>query len=105
MARKNYGETASGKPITNELIGELRSLVSANPLNEWFRGQLISALSQSGRRHEALQAYQDLRFTLNEELGLEPGPDLQRLHQEVLSVGYFPPRGPRAFHELRAASS
>lgn len=88
-----------------ELVGELRSLVSAHPLNEWFRGQLISALSRSGRRHEALQAYQDLRLTLTEELGLEPGPDLQRLHQEVLSVGYFPTREPRAFHELRAAGS
>lgn len=70
-----------------ELIGEMRSLVAVHPLNEWFHGQLIVALSQSGRRGEALQAYQDLRRVLNHQLGLDPQPELQRLHQEVLSDG------------------
>jgi DNA-binding SARP family transcriptional activator len=70
------------------LIGELKSLVAAHPLNEWFSEKLISALSHAGRRSEALQAYQKLRHTLNEELGLEPGPELQRLHHEVLAAGY-----------------
>jgi DNA-binding SARP family transcriptional activator len=71
-----------------ELVGELRFLVATNPLNEWFHRQLIWTLGHCGRRSEALQAYQHLRRTLNEELGLDPSPDLQRLHQEVLSVGY-----------------
>jgi DNA-binding SARP family transcriptional activator len=74
--------------LHRELIGELRSLVATHPLNEWFHGQLITVLSQAGRRSEALQTYQDLRTTLNGELGLEPSPELQRLQHEVLTAGF-----------------
>lgn len=70
-----------------ELIGELKSLVSRHPLNEWFHGRLIDSLNWAGRRSEALKAYQDARFLLNEELGLEPGPELQRAQQRVLAPG------------------
>lgn len=68
-----------------ELIAELRSLVTAHPLNESFHTQLIVALSKSQRRGEALRAYHDLRFTLQEELGLDPSADVQRIHQAVLT--------------------
>jgi SARP family transcriptional regulator, regulator of embCAB operon len=70
-----------------ELIGEMRSLVANHPLNEWLHGQLIVALSHSGRRGEALQAYRELRQMLSNRLGLDPQPELQRLHQEVLDHG------------------
>jgi SARP family transcriptional regulator, regulator of embCAB operon len=70
-----------------ELIGEIRSLVVSHPLNEWFHGQLIVALSRSGRRGEALQAYQHLREVLGSQLGLDPQPDMQRLQREVLTDG------------------
>jgi DNA-binding SARP family transcriptional activator len=70
-----------------ELIGEMRSLVASHPLNEWFHGQLIMALSHSGRRGEALQAYQDLRRALSDQLGVDPQPELQELHREVLCHG------------------
>jgi DNA-binding SARP family transcriptional activator len=70
-----------------ELIGEVRSLVAIHPLNEWLHGHLIAALSHCGRRGEALQAYQDLRRVLSVQLGLDPQPELERLHQEVLSHG------------------
>ena len=39
------------------------------------------ALYRSGRQSEALESYQDARRTLEEELGLEPGPELQQLEQ------------------------
>lgn len=81
-----------------ELIGELRYLVGTNPLNEWLHRQLIVALSRSGRRGEALQAYADLRRTLSEELGLDPSPELQRLQRSVLHAGPVQPP------ELAAAS-
>ncbi|GGX91758.1 AfsR/SARP family transcriptional regulator [Streptomyces hiroshimensis] len=68
-----------------ESIPLLRALVNDYPLNEWFHGQLISALNHSGRRAEALQAYQSLRRILNDELGLEPSPELQRLQLDVLN--------------------
>jgi SARP family transcriptional regulator, regulator of embCAB operon len=70
-----------------ELIGEIRALVTAHPLNEWLHGQLIAALSRSGRRGEALKAYQDLRRVLSNQLGLDPQPEIERLHQEVLTHG------------------
>jgi SARP family transcriptional regulator, regulator of embCAB operon len=70
-----------------ELIPELRSLTCAHPLNEWFHGQLIMALGRSGRRDEALQAYQSLRTLLREELGVDPLPELQRLQRQIISWG------------------
>lgn len=68
-----------------ELIPELRMLVSAHPLNEWFHARLIDALHRSGRRADALTAYGNLRDVLNRELGLDPAPELQRLQQDVLN--------------------
>ncbi len=67
-----------------EIIPELLALTQAHPLNEWFHAQLIECLSLSGRRAEALEAYHRLRRSLAEELGLEPSPEVQRLHHEVL---------------------
>ncbi|MFE2096601.1 MULTISPECIES: AfsR/SARP family transcriptional regulator [unclassified Streptomyces] len=67
------------------VIADLRKLVAAHPYNEWFHSQLIAALNMAGRRVEALQAYQTIRLLLSEELGLDPSPDLQRIHHEVLS--------------------
>jgi DNA-binding SARP family transcriptional activator len=67
-----------------DLIAELRTLVTAFPLNEWFHAQLINALYLSGRRAEALQAYQSLRQLLSTELGVDPAPELKRLQVRVL---------------------
>jgi len=69
-----------------ELIPELRSLVSQYPLNEWLHGQLIGALHQSGRRGEALRAFQKTRDVLNTELGLEPSAALQHLQHRILNA-------------------
>ncbi|GAA2257225.1 AfsR/SARP family transcriptional regulator [Streptomyces amakusaensis] len=68
-----------------EFLPELRVLVHEHPLHEWFHGQLISALHQSGRRGEALQAYQNLYCILKRELGLEPSPELRRLQSQILN--------------------
>ena len=68
----------------DELIVELEALVTAQPLRERLRGQLMLALYRSGRQAEALQAYQEGRRTLAEELGLEPSENLQRLERQIL---------------------
>jgi DNA-binding SARP family transcriptional activator len=68
-----------------ELVGELRQLVAKHPLHEWFHGQLMIALTRSGRRNEALQTYDDLRYRLKDQLGLDPQADLQQLQREVLT--------------------
>ena len=67
-----------------ELISELETLVAEHPDRERLRGQLMLALYRSGRQAEALQAYQSARRTLVDELGIEPGPDLQRLNASIL---------------------
>jgi DNA-binding SARP family transcriptional activator/DNA-binding beta-propeller fold protein YncE len=67
-----------------DLVGELEALIAEHPLRERLRGQLMIALYRSGRQSEALHAYQEARKTLVEELGLEPGPALQRLEQSIL---------------------
>src|SRR5215211_1168086 len=67
-----------------ELVGELEGLVREHPLRERLRGQLMLALYRSGRQAEALDAYQEGRRTLVDELGIEPSPALRQLEQAIL---------------------
>ena len=55
------------------VIGDLERLISVEPLRERPRRQLMLALYRSGRQAQALEAYQDARRALTEELGIEPG--------------------------------
>ena len=66
------------------LVGELEGLVAAHPTRERLRGQLLVALYRSGRQADALGAYQQAREVLAEELGIDPSPELQRLHRQIL---------------------
>jgi DNA-binding SARP family transcriptional activator/ABC-type branched-subunit amino acid transport system substrate-binding protein/DNA-binding beta-propeller fold protein YncE len=68
-----------------ELVSELESLVRDHPLRERFRGQLMLSLYRAGRQAEALDAYQEGRTFLVEELGLEPGPGLRELERAILN--------------------
>ena len=68
-----------------ELVGKLDALVAANPLRERLRGQSMLALYRSGRQSDALQVYRDGRRLLAGALGLEPGPELQRLERAILA--------------------
>lgn len=66
------------------LIPELTALVAENPLREQPRAHLILANYRAGRRAEALNVFREGRRLLIEELGIEPGPTLQGLHDLVL---------------------
>src|SRR6266850_3471842 len=67
-----------------ELVRELEELVEAQPLRERFRAQLMLALYRAGRQADALEAYQDARRVLMDELGLEPSEELRALQQAIL---------------------
>lgn len=67
-----------------ELVGELEGLVARHPLRERLWGLLMLASYRSGRQVEALRAYSTLRQGLREDLGLDPGPELQQLEAAIL---------------------
>ena len=66
------------------LVPELEGLIAANPLRERIRGQLMLALYRCGRQAASLECYREGRRLLVEELGIEPGPALQRLERAIL---------------------
>ncbi|WP_329424383.1 tetratricopeptide repeat protein [Streptosporangium sp. NBC_01495] len=68
-----------------ELIGELRLLVAEHPLHEGFRGQLMRAFHRIGRTAEALEEFRIARQHFREELGLDPGEELTRIHRSILA--------------------
>ena len=76
-ARLSLGQAAAA-------VGELERLVSAHPTRERLAGLLMTTLYGCGQHARAVDAYRRLRDRLAEELGVEPSPDLQRLHAAVL---------------------
>jgi DNA-binding SARP family transcriptional activator/Tfp pilus assembly protein PilF len=73
-----------------QLVPELRRLLSDQPLREGLWGLLLRALDAAGRHAEALAAYGQAREVIAEELGVDPGPELQRLYQALLTADLVP---------------
>jgi DNA-binding SARP family transcriptional activator len=67
-----------------EVVAELESLTEEHPLRERLWGQLIVARYRCGRQADALAAYRSVRSVLVDQVGVEPGPELQALAQDVL---------------------
>ncbi|GKQ39449.1 BTAD domain-containing putative transcriptional regulator [Streptomyces sp. A012304] len=82
-----------------ELLAELSRWVEQHPLDERLAGQYLLALYRSGHTADALSAYEDVRRRLAQELGVDLGPHLRTLHQQILTndaVLAPPPRTPTA---------
>jgi predicted ATPase len=82
-----------------EVAAEGPGLVAQFQLRERLAGQLMVALYRCGQRGEALAAFDSTRRVLAEQLGLDPGPELARLHAAVLAddpVLTTPPQVPVA---------
>jgi DNA-binding SARP family transcriptional activator len=100
-----------------ELVGELEELAAQHPLRERPRALQMLALYRCGRQADALAAYRMARGTLVDELGIEPGSELQELERAILqhdpslepARGHKPAQGARtvlvAALELEAAAS
>ncbi|HEY1005503.1 MAG TPA: tetratricopeptide repeat protein, partial [Streptosporangiaceae bacterium] len=69
-----------------EVVPDLTAMVADHPLRERMRGLLMVALYRCGRQAEALRVYTEGRRVLAEELGIDPGSDLSRIHQQVLTM-------------------
>jgi predicted ATPase/DNA-binding SARP family transcriptional activator/predicted negative regulator of RcsB-dependent stress response len=85
-----------------ELVAELESLVSDHPLREGLWALLITVLYRADRQADALAAYRRVQHLLADELGLDPGPDLQVLERQILR--HDPElAAPKPFHQPSAA--
>jgi DNA-binding SARP family transcriptional activator len=78
------------------LVSELDALVHEYPSRERLQAQLMLALYRCGRQADALERYRRARRSLTEELGIEPGRELQQLEHAILTHDpalEAPPRG------------
>lgn len=82
------------------VIPELIRLTRENPLRERLHEQLMVALYHAGRQAEALDVYRRISGVLADELGLDPGPSLQRTRQAILTGAEHPAQPAR--HRLGA---
>jgi len=67
-----------------QLLPHLQDLAATYPLDERIAAQLILALYRSGHKAKAVGHYHRIMRRLTDELGVDPGPSLQRLHQQIL---------------------
>ncbi|MEW1844587.1 BTAD domain-containing putative transcriptional regulator [Nonomuraea angiospora] len=93
VVRLDWAEAklALGRPA--EVIEDLRAFVAEQPLRERAWRLLMLAHSRAGQRDKALEAFQHARSVLTDELGLEPGEELQQLQAAILA-GTTPVSGP-----------
>ena len=82
VERRIDAELALGAHLA--LVPELEALIADYPYRERFRGQLMLALYRCSRQAESLDLYRHTRRLLNDELGLEPSVDLQKLERAIL---------------------
>jgi predicted ATPase/DNA-binding SARP family transcriptional activator len=83
LEQRLWAELELGRHI--EVVEELHELVSLHPFRETFWEQLMLALYRGGRQAEALRLFQTVRSKLAAELGIEPGPALRHLEEQILA--------------------
>jgi predicted ATPase/DNA-binding SARP family transcriptional activator len=88
-----------------EVIDDLEVLVTDHPYRERLWRQLMLALYRAERQTDALAAYRRARTRLDDDLGLEPGAELQQLEQSILRHEVAVVQPPEEHHNLPAPIS
>ncbi|MGR3939472.1 AfsR/SARP family transcriptional regulator [Streptomyces sp. BRA346] len=88
-----------------DVVAELTGLAAEFPLRERLRAHLMLALYRCGRQAEALEVYDETRRLLCAELGVDPGPEIQRLHTRILRSDPSLSQHARPAHRLRRPGS
>lgn len=83
--RERFFEASLEQGRHREVIGDLVRATEEHAWHEAFWAQLVTALHRSGRRADALKTYRTVRRKLADELGVEPGIQLQRAHRLALT--------------------
>jgi predicted ATPase/DNA-binding SARP family transcriptional activator len=84
-ALEEHFEAALALGQQREIVSALRATIEEDPFRERLWGQLMLALYRCGRQADALETFQEARRVLSEQLALEPGPELRRLQEAILS--------------------
>ncbi|MFF8992232.1 BTAD domain-containing putative transcriptional regulator [Streptomyces sp. NPDC014983] len=92
---EDWAEAALEAGHAREVTETTGDLVEQYPLRERLRAAQMTALHRSGRRAEALAAYDELRQNLSRELGLAPSPVLESLYRSILADKAGPPGAAR----------
>ncbi|MFH8256391.1 AfsR/SARP family transcriptional regulator [Streptomyces roseolus] len=86
-ARRGRLDAALALGRAADALPELTALCADRPLDEPLQALRIRALRDTGRAAEALAAYEEVRRTLADRLGADPGPGLRALHERLLTAG------------------
>ena len=84
VAHTAYAEAEIACGRGDAVVDELEALVAEHPYREPIWAQLITAYYLGDRQSDALAAYQRLKTTLVDDLGIDPSPKLRALHERVL---------------------
>ncbi|WP_111553617.1 BTAD domain-containing putative transcriptional regulator [Kitasatospora sp. SolWspMP-SS2h] len=95
-ARRHRLTAALALGRTAEVTAELAELCRDHPFDEQLQALQLRALRAAGRTAEALDRYEEVRRTLADRLGTDPGPELRALHQELLRAEAPPAPAPAA---------
>jgi DNA-binding SARP family transcriptional activator len=92
--RERLLEAELGRGRHVDVLADLRVLAAEHPLRERTHGLLMLALYRCGRQADALEAYREMRARLVDELGIEPGPALRQVEEQILlqDPGLLPQR-------------
>jgi DNA-binding SARP family transcriptional activator len=84
-ALEEHFEAALAQGRHAEIVSAIGAAIDETPFRERLHGQLMLALYRCGRQADALDAFQQARHVLSEQLGLDPGPELRRLERAILA--------------------